>query len=106
MTSRRDFLGLLAASPLVAPVVAKEMAAPASAWSRKLVGGEALIGSDIIEGPFLTTEGGWISVNRRYHGQRRYTWTAVDPGRDCEFATTDIPNRLYGVSINSDGDAI
>jgi hypothetical protein len=115
MTSRRDFIGLLAAAPFVAPVVAKEMAEAAmtpnavrsvAGFSPIFVGEGAMIGSRIIEGPFISSSERYSSELIAWPNRNReWRWVYVDNDHDYDFGD-DTPNRLHGVTINSDGDAI
>jgi hypothetical protein len=98
MTNRRGFLGLLAAAPLVAPVIAKEMAA-----------------SQYASGS--TFEPLYLDFMKFAPGERLYSF-GIEPVRDGLISPNemrqmldlppigDIPNRLYGARINSDGDAV
>ncbi len=105
MTSRRRFFGLLAAAPLVAPALVKEMATQST-----------LPASPYFDPTWLSTglDHGYIPLPRYgqpdavYSGKGwRWTCRTDDEGlQSWEYVQTEeTPNRLYGAQINSDGDA-
>lgn len=124
MTTRRQLLGMLAVAPIAAPALAKELVSPAYArggfvrgaapWrdaallsavgsGTGIPGGvnletsselSAALKSARMMTPSLPEIGDRIEINGRSH-----TVVEVYPGYD-------VPNRLYGATINSEGDAI
>lgn len=110
MQSRRNFLGLLAAAPVIGPAVAKEvMAAPhyaSGGWIRGYTSS------------FTVGEAGWLGLGTTFDafsdGSIRAPKLSVElmqpaPTRDEPALWSrlfDVPNRIYGTTINSEGDAI
>ncbi len=97
MTSRREFFGLLAAAPLVAPAVVKEMAAPGSISSGGL---------------FPDYTAAFRAYQAKFRTFRFKDWTPVGDYQVIGHVrlpyerTIGIPNRIYGAQINADGEAI
>lgn len=105
MTSRRSFLGLLAAAPLAAPLIAKAAAEP------NLISGMAVARGETINitVPISLAKGGYIRLPP--HGQWRFKdWSRVSHTLDFDTGEISVsyepPNRLHGVAVNADGDAI
>lgn len=96
MTSRREFFGLLAAVPLVALAIAKEMVATPSHQ---------------ISSSFAVAEGEWVEIRQIRLEDFRRGIRSVNEIRQMEGlppigCVTDVPNRLYGAQINADGEAV
>lgn len=95
MTSRRGFFGLLAAAPLVAPVIAQEIVKsfPVS----KGIG-----------------RGGWVEIRTAsgvgaesfIRGIRTLNEVREMEGLPPLPFVLSVPNRLYGAQINADGEAV
>ena len=110
MTTRRGFLGLLAAAPIAAPIVAKELAAPMlhSGGFVRGIAGESLT---------LTLDHDWGKPDGREIARLRGLLRAPTPWTTGEITADkldvghlqmplNIPNRLCGVEINQEGEAI
>jgi hypothetical protein len=133
MTSRREFFGLLAAAPLVAPVVVKEMGATINSV-RAASGFEPIRHLKIADGEVIWHRP-WQRVSPTIRnakpGQYHFdvpTHLDMEDGRqifaigDCIiqplepdvltdepgycFKPNVSPNRLYGTQINADGEAV
>ncbi len=105
-SSRREFFTLLAAAPLVAPAVVREMAKPNLSYlSGKTV-------TSILD--FDTGHIFQLADGERIHWPARMGTIKRFEGLPMRFAesidahksTDEIPNRLYGAQINADGDAV
>jgi hypothetical protein len=106
MPTRRSFLTLLAAAPVIAPVAARSMAAPRYAvggW----ISGEAflhpLVGEACSSETLLTQEqfrafSAALDKPSQPHSGLRALMRSASPW--------DVPNRLHGAYINDDGDAV
>lgn len=116
MTSRRQFFGFLAAAPLVAPAVAKEMIGPKYAsgfigefafsdWTtlqpmRPLSDGSFVMSMEESEA-FMKA----INVPSVSFGPIKIPMHEPQQQRIARYGWA-IPNRLYGAQINADGDAV
>jgi hypothetical protein len=108
-TSRREFVGLLAAAPLVAPVVVKEMAGKVSNMHFEMTAGELF---RVAPGEsFFPARMGAL---KRLDGEplrfsdSRCAYFDYHPFESDvpDYRSAKIPNRLYGAQINQDGEAI
>ena len=111
MTNRRSFLGLLAATPFVAPVVVKEMAAPK--FGGGLAIGEWMSPAEIREAMRFVDLTDYANRLEIGFGNTTSTakWTQIHDGEPIDWQvplhipTRETPNRLYGAYIKDDGDA-
>lgn len=108
MTSRRDFLGIVAAAPFVAPVIAEAVAAP-----RYATGGLAEgVSLDTWVGRIAEKNLGEFTLTREQSIAFRAALDApmVRSGPLAvlmrSLSPWEAPNRLHGAYINDDGDAV
>lgn len=101
MTSRRKFLGLLAAAPVVGPEMAK--AAVESSYASTLASSSSFTKEMYgLPKPYLrgvTSDLG--PLNLGWQGIALNPRDGVGP-----FEIINVPNRLYGSYVNEDGDAV
>jgi hypothetical protein len=94
MTSRREFFRLLAAAPLVAPIIARAATEASQTFTASF--------------GMVSGESAWIHPHIRYSAMMRRL-LSVDEIRRLEGLPplpAATPNRLYGAQINADGDAV
>ncbi|WP_156948882.1 hypothetical protein [Bradyrhizobium sp. WSM1417] len=102
--TRRKFLGLLAAAPVVAPMVAQAAAARKLYFSGGISGlsGEFLVGEacgeSLLTPAQMNAFDAVLSAPAAPNEALRRLMSIVPPW--------SIPNRLYGARINDDGDAV
>lgn len=110
MTSRREFFGLLAAAPLVAPAVVKELSVAMTPNAARAIAGFGPIGSS----GFVFDEMHTYSGNDAGFEQfREMLFEAGVPRSNDKLRALmrsippwDAPNRLYGAYLNADGEAV
>lgn len=109
MTSRREFFGLLAAAPLVAPAVVKELTqtkhGTLTLQFERLRGTAEEFGfrdwsADLNR---MALSPRWPDNQMNY---RLADGTKIWAIGDYKLPPDAIPNRLYGAHINADGDAV
>lgn len=103
MTSRRNFLGLLAAAPVVGPEMVKAAVQEAPhryAFARALRGATGVSGAIGSAGVQRLT----IEVDT-FAAQEYIRTTTEQIQRLMMLDDNGIPNRLHGSYINADGDA-
>ena len=104
ISTRRKFLGLLAATPVVAPMVAQAVAAQPRYFSAGISGraGEFLVGEvcgeSLLTPAQMSTFDAVLSAPAAPNEALRQLMRSAPPW--------SIPNRLYGTRINDDGDAV
>lgn len=102
MTSRRDFLGVLAAAPFVAPAFVQPRYA--SGGTFRLSGMAAGIVGEDCHGGFVLSP----SQSRAFLAAMDQPMTKLGTLNILMRSPSpwDAPNRLYGAYINDDGDAV